>query len=133
MRRLAWELFGYGAASAIALGADAGLLFVLATRLGWDYRLASAVSFLTGAVIAYGLSVAFVFANHRVRNRKAEFTYFVLLGLVGLVVNSMVIIFAVGTLGLKLLVAKAMAAVCTFVTNFALRRHFLFRAGAPAL
>jgi putative flippase GtrA len=62
-----------------------------------------------------------------VRNRAAEFGYFVVLGVAGLAVNSVVILVAVGTLGLKIVMAKALAAVCTFATNFTLRRQFLFR------
>lgn len=132
MSRLLRELITYGLASAIALAADMGLLLALTQRAGWDYRPASVVSFVSGATVAYVLSVSFVFSSHRVRNRAAEFGAFVALGLAGLAVNSLVILFAVGTLGLKLMTAKAMAAACTFGTNFALRRQFLFRTGAPA-
>ena len=127
MRRLLGELFAYGLASAIALAADMGLLLALTGRAGWDYRPASVLAFITGATIAYVLSVKFVFSAHRVRNRAAEFGYFVVLGVAGLAVNSVVIFVAVGTLGLKLVIAKAMAAACTFATNFTLRRQFLFR------
>jgi putative flippase GtrA len=131
MSRLFRELITYGLASAIALAADMGLLLALTQRAGWDYRPASIVSFVTGATVAYVLCVTFVFSSHRVRNRMAEFGAFVALGLAGLAINSLVIFFAVGTLGVKLLIAKALAALCTFATNFALRRQFLFRAGVP--
>ncbi len=132
MSRLLRELISYGLASAIALAADMGLLLALTQRAGWDYRPASVVSFVTGATVAYLLCVSFVFSSHRVRNRTAEFGAFVALGLAGLAVNSAVIFFAVGSLGLKIVIAKAMAAACTFGTNFALRRQFLFRPGVPA-
>jgi putative flippase GtrA len=127
MKRLFGELVGYGLASAVALAADAGLLLALTSHAGWDYRPASAVSFMVGATVAYILSVKFVFSAHRVRNRRAEFAYFVVLGGAGLAVNSIVMVFAVGTLGLKIVIAKGISAVCTFATNFALRRQFLFR------
>jgi putative flippase GtrA len=132
MSRLLRELITYGVASAIALAVDVGLLLALTQRAGWDYRPASVISFITGATVAYVLCVKFVFATHRIRNRSAEFGCFVVLGLAGLAVNSLVIFLAVGTLGLKIVTAKAMAAACTFTTNFALRRQFLFRAGVPA-
>jgi putative flippase GtrA len=132
MSRLFRELITYGIASAIALAADTGLLLLLTQRAGWDYRPASVVSFAIGATVAYVLSVTFVFSSHRLRNRTVEFGTFVALGLVGLAINSLVIFFAVGVLGMKILIAKAMAAACTFATNFALRRQFLFRIGAPA-
>jgi putative flippase GtrA len=127
MKRLVGELFGYALASGIALGVDTGLLLALTSRADWDYRPASVVSYTVGAAVAYILSVRFVFSSHRVRNRTAEFGYFLMLGVVGLGVNSVVMVFAVGTLGLKIVIAKGMAAACTFTTNFALRRQFLFR------
>jgi putative flippase GtrA len=132
MRRLVRELITYALASAVALAVDMGLLLALTQRGGWDYRPASVVSFIIGATVAYVLAVNFVFSSHRMQNRTAEFGYFVVLGLAGLVVNSLVILFAVGTLGLSIVIAKAMAAGCTFATNFALRRQLLFRAGIPA-
>ena len=132
MRRILRELVSYALASAVALTADTGLLLILTQRLGWDYRPASVCSFVIGATVAYLLSVRFVFGSRRLRNRKLEFGYFLVLGLAGLAVNSVVIFFTVGTLGFKILVAKGMAAVCTFTTNFALRRQLLFRSGVPA-
>ena len=90
----------------------------------------SALSFTAGATIAYWLSVRFVFSAHRLRNRKLEFVSFVLLGLAGLAVNSLALFIAVGKLGIDLLLAKGLAAGCTFFINFTLRRQLLFHTRA---
>jgi len=47
-------------------------------------------------------------------------------GLVGVAVNAGVLFIAVGTIGLGLTTGKLMAAGCTFITNFTLRRQLLF-------
>ncbi len=120
----------YAAASAVALAADAGLLLLLTRFAGWQYLLAGTCSFVAGASVAYALSVQFVFSSHRLHSRKLEFAGFVALGLVGLAVNALVLFVAVSQLGMALLVAKLLAAGCTFVTNFALRRQLLFRHAA---
>jgi putative flippase GtrA len=121
-----WELVGYGLASVAALAADAGILRALVTVAGWHYLPASAVSFIAGAAVAYLLSIRFVFRFRQVSNGALEFGYFVALGLVGLLVNAAVLAIAISSAGLGLITAKLIAAICTFATNFMLRRKLLF-------
>jgi putative flippase GtrA len=130
MFKLFIEAAKYAAASAVAYVVDTGLLLILVRYAGWYYLLAATVSFLAGATVAYVLSVRFVFSAHRLRDRRLEFTSFVLLGLCGVAINLLVIFVTVGRLGMDLLYAKAVAACFTFLANFALRRQLLFRAGA---
>ena len=132
MDNLVNEAARYAAASAVALLADAGLLLALTRYAGLHYLFAATVSFMVGATIAYALSVRFVFRAHRLRNRELEFAGFVLIGLVGLAVNMLLLFIVHGQLGINLLLAKCCAAGGTFLTNFALRRQLLFRAGALA-
>jgi putative flippase GtrA len=133
MFKLCIEAAKYAAASAVAYVADAGLLFVLTRHAGWNYEVAAALSFLTGACVAYALSVSFVFSSHRLHSRGLEFAWFVALGLVGMAVNALMLYVTVSRLGLGLMLAKAITACCTCLVNFALRRQLLFRAaGSPA-
>lgn len=125
-RKLSFELFGYAIASAVALGVDMGLLKALVSLAGWHYLVAATVSFIVGAVVAYTLSVRLAFGSRRVTNRSVEFLYFAGLGVVGLGVNAAAISVCVGLVGLALMQAKLVAATCTFVTNFSLRRALLF-------
>lgn len=120
------ELIRYALASAIALGADASLLWALVNRAGWFYIPASIASFMIGAVVAYLLSVRFVFRYRPVRNRSLEFGSFVSLGVVGLLVNTATLAIAVSAVGLGIMAAKMLAAGFTFATNFTLRRQLLF-------
>jgi putative flippase GtrA len=132
MFKLFIEAAKYAAASAVALSVDVGLLLALTHYAGWHYQLAATFSFIAGASVAYVLSVRFVFTEHRLHSRKLEFTWFVLLGLAGLGINALMLYVTVSRLGMDLLYAKAVAACCTFVANFGLRRQLLFhtRAGA---
>ncbi|HEX3837014.1 MAG TPA: GtrA family protein [Steroidobacteraceae bacterium] len=133
MGNLIREAAKYAAASAVALLADAGLLLALTRYAGWHYLVAAAVSFVVGATIAYTLSVKFVFSAHRLHNRELEFASFILIGLVGWAINLLVLFIAHGKLGIDLVLAKGLAASCTFLTNFALRRQLLFRVRALAV
>ena len=125
-RALLLEGLGYGIVSAAALGVDAAILKVLVALAGWHYLPASAVSFIAGAAVAYGLSVRFVFRFHQVKSRTLEFGFFLAIGLVGLLVNAATLSVAIGAFGLSLMPAKLVAALCTFNTNFLLRRTLLF-------
>jgi putative flippase GtrA len=126
--RLLRELFGYGVASGVALAVDVSILKTLVDLAHWHYLLASTVAFIAGAGVAYVLSVRYVFRNRRLQNRGAEILWFVSLGAVGLIVNAAVLWIAIGLIGLGLLTAKAIAAVCAFTSNFVLRRVLLFAA-----
>jgi len=126
LRNLLSELWAYGLVSAVSLVVDASLLWILVNRAGWHYLPASAVSFTAGALVAYVLSVRFVFHFRNVSSRQLEFAYFVVVGLIGLLINAAALSLAITCIGLGLLAAKLIAAVCTFTTNFALRRQLLF-------
>jgi putative flippase GtrA len=125
-RAVVVEVLGYGLVSAIALAIDAAILRTLVVIWGWHYLPASVVAFISGAAVAYVLSVRFVFRSRQVNNRVLEFGYFLLLGVVGLLVNAAALSLAITGIGLGLLKAKACAAACTFTTNFILRRALLF-------
>jgi putative flippase GtrA len=123
----------YAAASAIALAVDYCVLLALTHYAGWHYLWANTVSFLSGAIVAYLLSVQFVFKAHRLHSRRLEIFVFVVIGVVGYGVSQLVLFITVGKLGFDLVVAKGAAACCSFVANFLLRRQLLFHiAAAPA-
>jgi putative flippase GtrA len=126
MRTLAKEAVGYAAASACALLVDMTTLWILVHFLSWGYMPAAATSFLGGAVVAYELSIRLAFKQHRLESRRKEFVSFVAIGVVGLAVNTAVILVMVKYAGLHYLIAKCVAAGCTFFCNFVARRQILF-------
>ncbi len=123
---LGLEIVRYGFVSAAALAVDLGLLWSLAGALGMHYLVAATISFLAGGIVAYLLSVRFVFRHHRLQLRAVEATAFIALGAAGLAVNTLVIALVVGKAGGSLLAGKAAAACFTFGVNFLLRKFLLF-------
>jgi len=126
VKTLLKEAVGYGAASACALAADISILYLLVRFCGWGYLAAATASFLTGAVVAYALSLRLAFHQHRLTDQRIEFVGFVAIGTIGLVINAAVISLAVRYLGLHYLLAKCVAAGFTFICNFLARRQILF-------
>ncbi|HEV7609030.1 MAG TPA: GtrA family protein [Steroidobacteraceae bacterium] len=129
------QLIRYALVSAGAFAVDVGLLWLLVKHAGMHYLVAATISFLVGGVVAYLLSIRFVFSQRRLQTRSIEGTAFVALGLAGLAINTAVMALAVGTAGAPLLVAKMASACLTFGVNFLLRKHLLFTRGqnAPAI
>jgi putative flippase GtrA len=133
--RLPREALGYAAVSLVSLAIDVTILAFLVQVLQWGNLVAAATSFLAGACVAYALSVHFVFTQHRLRNRRAEFAGFVAIGVLGLAINIGVIYLCIGYLGMQVLTAKALAAAFSFSCNFVARRQALFvsSSGPPAV
>jgi putative flippase GtrA len=120
------EALGYALASLCALLADFAVLALLVQVCGWWYIAAATVSFLSGMLTVYLLSVRFVFKNHRLTDRRAEFVSFGAIGALGLAINVGVIYMLVSRLAIHYLVAKCVAAGFTFTFNFFARRQLLF-------
>ncbi len=123
------ELLRYGLVSAVALVVDAGLLSWLHYRLGIHYQVAAATSFILGGVVAYFLSIRFVFRHRRFTSHAVEAPTFILLGVVGLGVNALIIGMLVGNFSLPVFTAKICAAGVTFCVNFVSRKLLLFSPG----
>jgi putative flippase GtrA len=114
-----------------ALAADVSALYLLTGIAGWHYLAAASVGFVVGTLVAWLLSVRFVFAERRFRSPTAEFALFALIGTGGLVINGVIMSIAVERFGQHYLIAKACAAAVTFSFNFGIRRAALFT--RPAL
>src|SRR5262249_42174966 len=122
----------YFAVSAGALALDFALFLLLTRALGLHYLPASAISFSTGALATYLLSVTLVFDERRLTGRRMGVAFVFVLRLSGLAVNQLVLLAAVGGLGLPAPTAKIGAAGFSFVANFLARRSLLFTVRARA-
>jgi putative flippase GtrA len=119
------ELVRYFAASGCALAADTGL-YGLALRLGASYQWGAVLGFSLGLVIAYLLSVRWAFDTRSVRDVRAEFALFALVGALGLVLTELCLWVAIDRLALHPMIGKLATAVVVFAFNFTLRKLILF-------
>lgn len=120
------EGVGYLLASAVALLADLGTFALLSWWWGGWYS-AAAGGFLVGSVVAYVISVRWVFARRVVSSASAELAIFVLIGCFGLLVVQGVMWGCIEWLGLPGGIARLVAVGFSFTSNFALRKLILFR------
>lgn len=126
MRTLIREAFWYSAASGVGLAVDVGLLWLLVEQFRWYYLFAATLAFVAGTVAVYLLSVGIVFRHRKVQDRRLEFTVFATIGLLGVLVNLVVLKIAVDHFHVHYLAGKLASVVFTFSLNFGLRRALLF-------
>jgi putative flippase GtrA len=119
------DFIGYGLCSAAALALDCGLLFGL-TQAGVNYLPAAAIGFFSGMLLAYYLSIRFVYADRRGSSAKWEAIGFFAIGFAGLLLNQLLLFALIDGLQLSLGFAKGLTAIGVFLFNFTARRSMLF-------
>lgn len=121
------QLFRYTFVGGVAFLADFGLLAAFTELAGLNYLVSAALSFIVGLTVNYLLSVRWVFASRTMSNRRAEFTLFALIGVVGLGLNELFMWILTDGLGRHYLVSKIVTTAIVFLWNFLARRFALFR------
>ena len=120
------QLIRYLMVGGLAFAVDFGTLWLLSSGLGVHYLLSAAISFLLGLAVNYGLSVVWVFSNHRVQDRKREFLLFAGIGVLGLGLNELGLWILSGGMGLDYRIAKLLTTGVVFAWNFIARKIVLF-------
>lgn len=124
------EFVRYFLVSLLALVVDTALLLYLARVMHWNDIVAATVGFLVGSAVHYLLAVRLVFTHRRLAHHvPIESVLYVVIGLVGLIVNDAVIYAGVNWLQAPLLVAKLAAAGGSFMVGYVGRKVFLFGVG----
>lgn len=116
----------YFAISVVALAVDYGLLIFLTEYVGIYYLISASISFLAGLVLAYAASVSYIFDERRLSSRSIELTSFVAIGVVGLLLNGLLLWAITTGTPLSYQIAKLPTAGITFLFNYVARRNLLF-------
>lgn len=121
------DLPRYFAASLLALAADMATLSACLRLLHLGLAWSATLGFVLGAIVAYLLSIRWVFRQRAFANAPAlEFAGFVAIGIAGLGVTQFVLWIGVGGLGLLPEAVKLGAAGITFAFNYLVRKTLLF-------
>ena len=120
------EFVGYTAGSAAALLVDVGLLIVLVEQ-GFDEVLAATLAFMAGMGVIYLLSIRWIFSTRTYKGRMyTEFVIFFVIGVIGLLINALIMWLGTAVLAQYYLLSKAVSVVVVFLWNFAARKRMLF-------
>lgn len=125
---------------AVATVIDIGVLTVLVEAFNANVFIATAIGFIVGLLVNFFISSVWVFEKSTVvKNRVSEFIIFALIGVVGLIINELIVNFFDLYLAKSLifgsfidsdkyyLIGKLVATVIAFVWNFFARKFIIYR------
>lgn len=130
MKKLFAQLMKFGVVGFIAFLIDYGLLAFCTEILHINYLVSATIGFTVSVVFNYLASMRYVFTHKEEMSRRREFIIFVVLSIVGLVINNVILWAGVELLHVHYLIVKIFATAVVMVWNFVTRKIFL-DAGNP--
>lgn len=140
MKKLLNQIIKFGVVGLFCFFIDYGITTGFANFLGVHYLFSKFLGFVISAIVNYVLSIKFVFTNKKEMDKKKEFTVFIILSAIGLVINEFVMYACIGgiyennTVLQSYITAEQMVSVgaiiatgVVMVYNFISRKLFLER------
>lgn len=140
MKNLLNQIIKFGIVGLFCFFIDFGITTGLANFFGVHYLISKFLGFVISAVVNYLLSIKFVFTQKKEMDKKKEFTVFLILSAIGLVINEIVMYVCIDgfyahsvvlqeliTDSLMVSVSAIIATGVVMVYNFISRKLFLER------
>lgn len=125
MKKLLAQFMKFGVVGVIAFVIDYGLLALLTELFGINYLVSATISFTASVVLNYVASMRYVFTHKEGMSRRREFVIFVVLSVIGLLINNGCMWAGVELLGVHYLLTKIVATAIVMIWNFVTRKIFL--------
>ena len=122
----------FGVVGLIAFFIDYGLLAFCTEVLGINYLVSATIGFTVSVVFNYFASMRYVFTHKQGMSRRKEFIIFVILSIIGLLINNGCMWAGVEVLGIHYLVVKIGATIIVALWNFITRKLLLDDSGMGA-
>ncbi|MCF7859010.1 MAG: GtrA family protein [Candidatus Cloacimonetes bacterium] len=121
------QLFRYSFVGGIAFIVDISSLYLLTEFAQIYYLISAALAFLLGLTVNYILSILWIFRLRVFQSRSLEFTIFTIIGILGLILNEIIIWFSTEQLKLYYLYSKLISTFIVYFWNFFARKYILYR------
>ena len=126
MNNLLMQLFKVGIVGVVATLLDFLFLFLFTDVLGMHYLFSAAISFVLSTLFNYVASMRFVFNSKFSKDEKSkELILFVILSVIGLLLNQFLMWFFVEKIALYYMAAKIVATFFVMAWNFISRKVWL--------
>ena len=125
MRNLLAQIMKFGIVGVVATVIDFGVMNLFHYGFHLDILIANTSGFVISLIFNYLASMKYVFAHKEGMSRRREFAIFVVLSVIGLVLNDAIVLALNVRLGLEANIAKVCATAIVMVYNFVTRKIFL--------
>ena len=115
----------FGVVGIIAFFIDYGLLAFCTEILHINYLVSATIGFTVSVVFNYVASMRYVFKHKEDMSRRREFVIFVVLSVIGLIINNALMWLGVEVLHVHYLIVKLFATAVVMVWTFVTRKIFL--------
>jgi len=111
----------------LAFLVDFGMLVFLTEICGFYYIFSNTISFTLGLLISYTITIFWVFTKSKFSNRKLEFAFFAVIGIIGLVLTNVLLWCCTHVFGIYYLLSKIIATGIVYIWNFLAKKYWLFK------
>lgn len=125
MNTLLAQIAKFGVVGVVATVIDFGVMNLLHYGFHLEILLANTAGFVVSLMFNYAASMKFVFEHRDGMSRRREFTMFVVLSIIGLLLNDGIVLSLNKGLGLEANMAKIAATAIVMVYNFVSRKILL--------
>ncbi len=125
MQRLIQQIMKFGIVGVLAFIIDYGLMVALTELVGLVPVASATVSFIASVVFNYVASMRFVFSHKEGMSKQREFVIFVVLSVIGLLINDGLMWAGTELVAIDYRIVKIGATAVVMVWNFVTRKLFL--------
>lgn len=125
------QISKFSVVGATAFFIDWGTMTFLTEVFGVHYMISTTIGFVVSVIFNYMASMRFVFTHKEEMSRRREFIIFIVLSVLGLLLNNVLMFIFVDLVHVDYRISKVFATAVVMVYNFVTRKVFL-DAGTPA-
>lgn len=125
MKKLIAQFMKFGVVGVIAFIIDFGVMVFLTEVFAVPYLISTTIAFTVSVIFNYVASMRYVFVRKDDMSRRREFIIFVLLSVIGLVLNDVFMWLLVDFFFIDYRISKIITTVLVAIWNFVSRKIFL--------
>ena len=120
--KLFLQIIKFGIVGFVCFLIDFGLLHFLTEIFKLHYLISAAVAFSVSVIVNYFLSMKFVFENKKDRSGKANFVFFLISSIIGLILTELIMHIGVDKMSISYTITKLFATAFVMIFNFIVRK-----------
>ena len=125
MKNLIAQIMKFGVVGVIAFVIDYGVMVFLTEVFGLNPVVSATISFIVSVIFNYIASMRYVFSHKEDMSRSREFVIFIVLSVIGLIINDVLMWAGTELVSIDYRIVKIFATAVVMVWNFITRKFFL--------